>query len=74
VLAIAILHTVFNASNNDGGAIDGLLDGRDQNVVAVIAMVLVTAAVAAAVGTRRRRTPSRPLLELGGCFDARSRQ
>ncbi len=55
VLAISVLHAVFNASNNEGGLVDGLLDGGNHNVIAVAAMVLVTAVVATAVRMRARR-------------------
>jgi membrane protease YdiL (CAAX protease family) len=47
LLAVGMLHGVYNASNNAGGLIDGLLNGADQNLAAPIALVVVTAAVAA---------------------------
>ncbi len=46
LLAVGALHGVYNASNNAGGLVDGLLNGADQNLAAPIALVLVTTAVA----------------------------
>ena len=56
LLAVGVLHGVFNASNNRGGLVDGLLDGADQNLAAPIAMILLTAAVAAALRSRPRQS------------------
>ncbi|HEX8510249.1 MAG TPA: CPBP family intramembrane glutamic endopeptidase [Propionibacteriaceae bacterium] len=53
LLAVGLLHGVYNASNNAGGLIDGLLEGADQNLTAPIALVLVTAAVAGYLHSRR---------------------
>ena len=58
LLAAGILHGVYNASNNAGGLIDGLLDGADQNLAAPIALVVVTAAVAAHL--HHREDPASP--------------
>jgi membrane protease YdiL (CAAX protease family) len=52
VLAVAVLHAMFNASNNRGGLVDRLLQGSEPDLAAPIALVLVT--VAAAVATRGR--------------------
>ncbi len=52
VLAVGILHAVFNTSNNQDGLVDGLLDGANQNLLATPAAALLTAALA--VGVRRR--------------------
>ena len=61
VLAVGLLHGVFNASNNRGGLVDGLLQGADQNLAAPIAMAVVTA-LAAVAGRRfhrgRHRSPA----------------
>lgn len=46
LLAVGLLHGVYNASNNAGGLVDGLLEGADQNLAAPIALVAVAAAVA----------------------------
>lgn len=58
LLAVGLLHGVFNASNNQGGLVDGVLTGADQNLTAPIAMVLLTAVVAAALRGRVRRPGS----------------
>jgi membrane protease YdiL (CAAX protease family) len=52
ILAVGILHQVFDASNNRGGLVDSLLDGADQSVTTVVAAVLLTAVVAAICGRR----------------------
>jgi membrane protease YdiL (CAAX protease family) len=54
LLAVGIVHGVFNASNNRGGLVDGLLKDADQNLAAPIAMVVVTALVAVALRRRSR--------------------
>jgi uncharacterized protein len=59
LLAVGILHAVFNSSNNQGGLVDSLLDGVDQTVVALAATVLVTAAAAWAIRERLTSTPQR---------------
>jgi hypothetical protein len=50
------VHAVYNACNNDGALVDGILRDADQNLAAPIALVLVTTAAAAAI--HRRRTPT----------------
>jgi membrane protease YdiL (CAAX protease family) len=52
VLAIGVLHAVFDASNNQGGVVDTLLSGADQSVFILPATVIVT--VVTAVAIRRR--------------------
>jgi membrane protease YdiL (CAAX protease family) len=52
VLAVGVLHQVFDASNNRGGVVDSFLDGADAGVVTLVATVLLAGAVAA-VGRRR---------------------
>jgi membrane protease YdiL (CAAX protease family) len=61
VLAVAAVHGVFNASNNRGGLVDGLLDGADQNLAAPIALVLLAAALAGVLRVRgvQRTSPVR---------------
>ena len=59
LLAVGVLHAVFNSSNNQGGLVDSLLDGTDQTVVALAATVLVTAAAAWAIRERLTSTPQR---------------
>jgi membrane protease YdiL (CAAX protease family) len=52
VLAVGVLHQVFDASNNQGGLVDSLLDGADQSLTTVVATVLLTAVVATVCGRR----------------------
>jgi membrane protease YdiL (CAAX protease family) len=52
VLAVAILHQVFDASNNKGGLVDSLLDGADEGVTTLIATVLLTAVIAGVCARR----------------------
>jgi CAAX protease family protein len=58
LLAVGLLHGVYNASNNRGGLADGLLKDADQNLAAPIAMVVVTALVAIALRRRSREAQS----------------
>ncbi|HEX8507922.1 MAG TPA: type II CAAX endopeptidase family protein [Propionibacteriaceae bacterium] len=68
LLAVGLLHGVYNASNNAGGLIDGLLEGADQNLAAPIALVVVTALAAGYLHSRprlsqlhsRRSNPQQP--------------
>jgi hypothetical protein len=65
VLAVGVLHQIFDASNNDGGVVDSLLDGVDAGNMTQIAAVILTVLVAAWLLWRRpgpfakRRTPLR---------------
>ncbi|HEX8345913.1 MAG TPA: CPBP family intramembrane glutamic endopeptidase [Actinoplanes sp.] len=52
VLLVALLHSVFNRTNNDNGIAAGLLDG-DARVLAMPIAVIVLAAVTAVVIRRR---------------------
>jgi membrane protease YdiL (CAAX protease family) len=55
VLAIGVLHAVFDASNNPGSLVDRLLDGADQEVFVLVAVVLVTAVTALTIRSRLTR-------------------
>jgi uncharacterized protein len=57
ILAVAVLHTTFNRSNNDEGLVAGLLEGDGRKLAGLLAVLVLTAAVA--VATRRR--PGRTL-------------
>ena len=52
VLAVAVLHSVFNRSNNDEGVIAALVEGDGRKLAGLLAVIVLTAAVALA--TRRR--------------------
>ncbi len=52
LLAAGLVHGVYNACNNDGALLDDLLRGADQNLAAPIALVVVTAIVAAVLQRR----------------------
>ncbi|MGY1712574.1 lysostaphin resistance A-like protein [Geodermatophilus sp. SYSU D00758] len=55
VLAVAVLHAVWNTSNNEDGLVDRLLSGGQPTVFAVAAVALLTASVALAVRPRLTR-------------------
>jgi uncharacterized protein len=59
VLAVAVLHAVWNTSNNEDGLVDQLLSGGQPTVFAVTAVALLTAVVAAAVRPRLTRRDAR---------------
>jgi uncharacterized protein len=52
VLAVAVLHASWNASSGEDGIVDDLLSGGQPVLIAVIALVLVTAAAFAVVRPR----------------------
>ncbi|MFF0945140.1 CPBP family intramembrane glutamic endopeptidase [Kocuria sp. CPCC 205300] len=58
LLAAGLVHGVYNACNNNGALVDGLLQGADQNLAAPIALVVVTAG-AAAIHHRSKPGPER---------------
>ena len=53
VLAVGIMHQVFDASNNNGGLVDSLLDGADAGNMTQLAAVVLTMLVAAWLLWRR---------------------
>lgn len=53
ILAVAVLHSVFNRSNNEEGLVAGLLEGDGRKLAGLIAVLLLTVTVA--VVTRRTR-------------------
>ena len=55
ILAVAVLHTLFNRSNNDEGMVAALVEGDGRKLAGLIS-VLVLTAVAAMVVRRRTRT------------------
>jgi membrane protease YdiL (CAAX protease family) len=52
ILAVAVVHTTFNRSNNEEGLVAGLLEGDSRNLAGLLAVGVLTTAVA--VVTRRR--------------------
>jgi hypothetical protein len=57
VLLIAVLHSVFNRTNNDNGIAAALLEGDGRPVAVLIAAVVLTAAAVLAI--RRRSAVTR---------------
>jgi ABC-type nickel/cobalt efflux system permease component RcnA len=53
VLAVGILHQIFDASNNNGGLVDSLLDGADAGNMTQLAAAVLTVLVAAWLLWRR---------------------
>ena len=63
MLAVGVLHQIFDASNNNGGLVDSLLDGADAGNMTQLAAVVMTVGrrVAALAASRRIRQTSMPL-------------
>jgi uncharacterized protein len=53
VLAVGILHQIFDASNNNGAVVDSVLDGADAGNMTQLAAVVLTVLVAAWLLWRR---------------------
>jgi len=47
VLAVGILHQIFDASNNNGALVDSVLDGVDAGNMTQLAAVVLTVLIAA---------------------------
>ena len=63
VLAVGILHQIFDASNNKGGLVDSFLDGADASVMAEVGTIVLILLVAAILWRRpgafaKRQTPN----------------
>jgi hypothetical protein len=56
ILAVALLHTLFNRSNNDEGIVAGLLQGDGRKLAGLLAVLVMTAVVA--IISRRRLSRS----------------
>ncbi len=52
ILAVAVLHTMFNRSNNDEGLVAGLTEGDARGLAGLLAVLVLTAAIA--IVSRRR--------------------
>jgi branched-subunit amino acid ABC-type transport system permease component len=65
VLAVGVLHQIFDASNNAGGLVDSPLDGADAGNMTQFAAAILTVLIAAWLLWRRsgafakRQTPLR---------------
>jgi hypothetical protein len=46
VLAVGVLHQIFDASNNNGALVDSLLDGADAGNMTQLAAVFLTVLIA----------------------------
>jgi uncharacterized protein len=57
ILAVAVLHAVFNRSNNDEGLVAALVDGDGRKLGGLVAVLILTAA--AATISRRRIDPDK---------------
>jgi uncharacterized protein len=61
VLLVALLHSVFNRTNNDNGIAAGLLDGDARALAMPIAVVVLTAVTAVVIRRRLTRAYRREL-------------
>ena len=57
ILAVALLHTMFNRSNNDEGLVAGLLQGDGRKLAGLLAVLILTATIAYV--SRRLNRPAR---------------
>jgi membrane protease YdiL (CAAX protease family) len=72
ILAVALVHTLFNRSNNEEGFVAGLLDGDARKLAGLLA-VLVMTAVAATASRRRLSRANRLALDSTAATTAESR-
>jgi membrane protease YdiL (CAAX protease family) len=59
ILAVAVLHTLFNRSNNDEGLVAALVEGDGRKLAGLLSVLILTAV--AALVARRHRSPDKPL-------------
>jgi membrane protease YdiL (CAAX protease family) len=57
VLAVALLHTAFNRSNNSDGIVAALVEGNARGSAALLATIVLTVAAAIVAGRKVSRTP-----------------
>jgi len=55
ILAVAVLHTMFNRSNNDQGLVAGVLDGDGRKLAGLLAVIVLTVMIALVTRHRNRR-------------------
>ena len=58
VLLVALLHSVFNRTNNDNGIAAALLVGDGQRLAVLVAVLVLTGATALAIRRRLGRAQS----------------
>lgn len=61
ILAVAVLHTTFNRSNNDDGVVAGLVQGEARGLAGLLAVIVLTATVAIIARRRLGRSYRRTL-------------
>jgi len=61
ILAVALLHTLFNRSNNDEGVVAGLVEGDGRKLAGLLAVLVLTAVVAIVARRRLSRAHRRAL-------------
>ena len=59
ILAVAMLHTAFNRSNNGDGVVAGLVPGQARGLAGLLAVIVLTAAVAIIARRRMGRAHNR---------------
>lgn len=59
ILAVALVHTTFNRTNNDEGLIAGILEGDGRKLAGLLAVLVLTAVVA--VASRKSTTTKKEL-------------
>ncbi len=57
ILAVAVLHTLFNRSNNDEGMVAALVEGDGRKLAGLISILVLTAVAAMVVRRRDRDKP-----------------
>jgi hypothetical protein len=65
VLLVALLHSIFNRTNNENGIAAGLLDGDARALAIPIAVIVLTAATAVVMRRRLTRAYRAELDHLG---------
>lgn len=68
LLAVALLHTIFNRSNNTDGIVAKVLEGGNRQTAALVATALITLALG--IGLRRQATRAERLRLEGAAGDA----
>ena len=63
ILAVAVLHTVFNRSNNDEGLVAALVEGDGRKLAGLLSVLILT--TVAAMVARRRKTADARLMASG---------